>query len=157
MLNHQVITQALLLVGLSGAITACGHRMVSVATVYSSNQCSMVEPSVRSIDTPEQLDALRKTLKRKFSETQPLEQPIDLQNQTLILYALGQKSTGGYSINLLKDEAALKGQTLYLPLQLQEPRADTFQTQGITSPCQVYVIPKTEITRIERVQNSGIK
>lgn len=138
----------LLLVVLATVNSACSHQRVTVQTLYSSSNCAMNEATLKSIDTVEELERLRVLLKNRFSDAQPLSQVIDLSEQTLILYALGQKSSGGFSINLTSSEALIKGGTLYLPLQIDTPTAERFNTLGMVSPCQVYAIPKTSFDKI---------
>jgi hypothetical protein len=148
MLKLSILLKLSGLICLVSVTSACSHRLIPIQTLFSSNQCSKVEQTISSINSAEELDLLRETIKSKFSETRPISETIDFQKQTLILMAIGQKTSGGYEIQLQKNEALVKDKTLYLPVRIVNPESNTFQTQGMTSPCQVYLIPKTDFNTI---------
>ena len=124
--------------------SACSHQQVPVQTIYSSNDCALREPGIRSIHTPAELTEIIQSKPVNFSQTPQVLPEVDFDKQSLVLYALGQKPTAGYSIELYREEASIKEKTLYLPVRVKSPEAGSFQAQVITSPCQIYSLPRTD-------------
>ena len=127
--------------------SACSHQQIPLQTIFSSNNCAVNEPTLKSINEPE-LNNLLKSIPRNFGQAPLSAAEVDYKKASLILYALGQKPTGGYSIELYKEEATLKKQKLYLPIHVKKPANDSSQIQLITSPCQVYSLPHTDYSEI---------
>ena len=133
---------------LSYISSACSHQQIPVQTVFSSNNCAIKEETLKSISEQGELNSLLQSIPKNFGQT-PLSIPeVDYEKQSVILYALGQKPTGGYSIELYKTDATLKENKLYLPIRVQQPASDNYQIQMITSPCQVYSLPHTDYSEI---------
>jgi len=128
--------------------SACSHQQVPVQTIYSSNDCALREQVIKSIHTPAELTEIIQSKPVNFSQTPLVLPEVDYDKQSLILYALGQKPTAGYSIELYRDEATIKEQILYLPVRVKSPEAGSFQAQVITSPCQVYSLPQADYAEI---------
>lgn len=128
--------------------SACSHQQVSLQTVYSSSNCEIKQETLKSITEQGELKKLLQATPKNFGDA-PLSLPaLDYEKQSVILYALGQKSTGGYGIGLYKPNAELKEGVLYLPIRTLQPASDSAQIQIITSPCQVYSLPYTEYSEI---------
>ena len=128
--------------------SACSQQQVHLQTVYSSNDCAIKEQMTRSISTALELDEILQQKKRNFSPAPVVLPEIDYHKQDLILYALGQKPTAGYAIELYRDKATIKDQTLYLPVRVMQPESSSMQAQVITSPCQIYSLPKADYAEI---------
>ena len=128
--------------------SACSQQQVHLQTIYSSNDCAQREPVIRSIYTPAELSEIIRSRPVNFSQTPAVVPEVDYDKQSLILYAIGQKPTAGYSIELYRDEASIKEQTLYLPVRVKSPEAGSFQAQIITSPCQIYSLPHSDYAAI---------
>lgn len=143
----------LLILCLVSISSGCSHRTISLKTIYSSHNCAISEAMTKSIHTHQELDHLLKLIRPKFSPTPPLREPVDFNRQTLILLALGQKTSAGYAIKLDKNEAILKGQKLYLPVTIQQPDKKRFQAQVLTSPCHLFAVPKSEFREIHIVND----
>ena len=128
--------------------SACSHQQVPVQTIFSSNDCALREQVIKSIHTPAELTEIIQSKPVNFSQTPQVLPEVDFDKQSLVLYALGQKPTAGYSIELYRDEASIKEQTLYLPVRVKSPEAGSVQAQVITSPCQIYSLPLTDYAAI---------
>lgn len=129
-------------------ISGCSHQTIPLKTVYSSGNCAISESMTKSIHSEQELDQILKLLQRKFSPKPRLNEHIDFGKQALILFTLGQKPSSGYAISLHTNEAILKGQKLYLPIQIKQPDKNRFQAQVLTSPCSIFAIPKSDIREI---------
>ena len=128
--------------------SACSHQQIPLQTVFSSNNCAIKEETLKSISEQSELNNLLQSIPKNFGQA-PLSVPeVDYEKQSVVLYALGQKPTGGYSIELYKTDATLKEQKLYLPIRVQQPASNSNQIQLITSPCQVYSLPHTDYSEI---------
>ena len=127
--------------------SACSHQQIPLQTIFSSNNCGVNESALKSINEAE-LSHLLKSIPRNFGQGPLSVAEVDYEKQLLILYALGQKPTGGYSVELYKTDATLKKQTLYLPVRVKQPASNSSQIQIITSPCQIYSLPYTDYSEI---------
>lgn len=100
------------------------------------------------VHSSSELKAILGSNPANFMQSAPVLPEVDYEKQSLVLYALGQKPTAGYSIDLYSDAADIKQQTLYLPVRIKQPAAGDAQAQVITSPCQVYVLPHADFADI---------
>lgn len=128
--------------------SACSQKQVRLQTIYSSNNCALQEQTIRSFNAASELDEFLQSLPRNFSQS-PVSLPeVDYKKQSLLLYASGQKPTSGYSIELYHEAATIKQQVLYLPVRVRKPATGSVQAQVITSPCQIYSLPKADYAEI---------
>ncbi len=142
--------------------SACSHNAIPLQTLYSSNNCAINETVLKPIATASELDDLLKSFPVTFSASSVANSAaanlnVDHQKQSLILFALGEKPTGGYAITLDSHVATLKGEKLYLPVRIIQPKKDSFQIQLITSPCKIFSIPKTDFTELVLTDEAGQK
>lgn len=147
-MKHNIVLKWLLICCLVSIISACLQQQVRLQTVYSSNDCTVREQTVMSFHSPSELNQFIQSMPGNFSQA-PLALPeLDYDSQTLLLYALGQKPTAGYSIELYRDEAVIDDQILYLPIRVKQPEAGAVQAQVLTSPCQIYTLPVADYYEI---------
>ena len=138
----------LLIICLFNVVTACSQQPVHLQTIYSSNNCMLREQIIKSFDTVNELNNFFDSMPKQFFQA-PVKLPeVDYGEQTLLLYALGQKPTAGYSIELYREDAVIKNQTLYLPVRVLQPASGSLQAQVITSPCQVYTLVRTDYSEV---------
>lgn len=144
----QAVLKMLLFTALAGIIAACSHQSVPLHSIYSSNDCAIDVTTIQSINSADELERLLTSFPPDFSQKPRIREPIDYHRQTLILYALGQKTSSGYAIIMEKNAATLSGGRLYLPLVIRQPESNSFQAQVMTSPCRIFAIPKTDFKQI---------
>ena len=147
-MKYKCLYRWLLLICLVIAASACSQQRVHLQTIYSSNDCALREQVIKSIHTAAELSGIIRSRPVNFSQAPLVLPEVDFDKQSLILYAIGQKPTAGYSIELYRDEASIKEQTLHLPVRVKPPEAGSFQAQVITSPCQIYSLPRTNYAAI---------
>ena len=133
--------------------SACSHHQVStdslaIQAIYGSNNCMITELRTQVITSQAELNQRLHSMQHKFALTEMFEPEIDYDNQLLILYALGQKPSSGYSIELYKSDASLIDQKLHLPVHVQSPASDSMQAQMITSPCVIFLLPRVKYSEI---------
>ena len=85
---------------------------------------------------------------KKFGLDEMFEPSVNYQNQMLIFYAIGQKPSSGYNIELYKTDASLIDKKLHLPIRVTQPAKGSMQAQMITSPCAVYLLPRVSYSDI---------
>ena len=142
-----------MLLGLLYISSACSQQPVSIQglaiqAIHTSNNCPMTETTLRSIDTQAELNHLMQTMPKKFGLKEMFEPDINYKSQMLILYAIGQKPSSGYSIELYESDASLIDQKLHLPVRVQSPAKGSVQAQMVTSPCAIYLLPRVEYSEI---------
>ena len=140
--------KAILLSALATLAVGCSHQQIPIKKVFSSNNCGITKPALKSIATPIELDDLFQSIPKTFSQRTLLVPEVDFEKDNLILYALGQQPTSGYSIKLTKSEAQLTDKILSLPIRVQKPNPDFNHAQVITSPCSLYSLPKHEYKKV---------
>lgn len=65
--------------------------------------------------------------------------PISLNNETAVAVFMGQRNTGGYSVNVLR--AVPSGNTLTVTVSLKSPQPGMLTTQALTSPWVLVKVP----------------
>ena len=113
-----------------------GIRQVPVRAVYASPYCGAAGPAeaITRIGDARALDA---QWQRHTASQLPLLLPpvVDFTKRHLVLLALGQRPTPGHSLELAAATGELRGRTLSVAIRRQQPAADAFAAQVITSPC----------------------
>jgi hypothetical protein len=130
--------------------------MVNVDVLYRNQQCSVLQAQTRWIDSPEAYQTLFAELRKTYIGGQAQQPPpVDLSKEGVLLVAMGQKNTGGYSVDLANQEAVIDGGVLQVAVQWREPKKGMMVTQALTSPCLLLKIPNAEFDRIEIKDQSG--
>ena len=148
MMKRKMIVKSLLLACSLHVVSACSHQQVAVQTIFSSNDCAIKEPTLKSINTSVELKELFQSMSAKLFQSAITVPEVNHKKQSLVLYAVGQKPSSGYTIELYSNEAVIKKQTLYLPVRLKSPQKGSLQAQVLTSPCQLYALPKVDFSKI---------
>jgi hypothetical protein len=149
LVTYKKIFRPMLICSLLYFSSACSHQQTTVQTlpikaIYSSNNCAINQETLKTINSPIELNALLQSMPKNIGQQPPDFPDVDFEKETLIFYAIGQKPSSGYHIELHASDATLKGNKLCLPIQVQQPAAGSAQAQMITSPCSIYSIPRVE-------------
>ena len=147
-MNFKVSLILLLLVTMSGIISACNGRKIPLRLIYSSNNCPIGEQALNRTDSHPELSRLFDSQLGNFAHEPAINIEVDYDKQTLIVLALGQKPTTGYRIDIFKKEATIRGQKLFLPVRILPPDKNKLQAQVITSPCWIFSLPHADYTEI---------
>lgn len=155
------------LAGLTAAslalVTACadmgGDEHVPVEVLYSGSHCGGdgSEPQLRRITDEEQFRAARDAMFRHVlgnDHAERLPAP-DFHESIAVLATMGQRSTGGYGLELRDDRATLDNDALALSVTWTEPAEDAMVTQAITSPCLMLTLPRRDYDTIRAVDQDG--
>lgn len=87
-----------------------------------------------------------------FGEPAPAE--VDFATEWAIYHALGVRSSGGYSANVLKVQLSASGKTVTVTTEEISPGAACFTTQALTSPATLVTIKKQTATRFSTRKKS---
>jgi hypothetical protein len=148
LVKSNMIQKTLVLGLLFTLIYGCSAEKVPIQIKYSSNQCGFIKPMLVSIKSAPELANLFELAQKRTLSAKTFKIDVNYQKQMLILFAIGEKPSSGYTI-LLRDEVArLESEQLYLPIDIEQPVEGSLQAQVISSPCQIYVIPKIEFMEI---------
>lgn len=118
--------------------------------IIQSAHCGLTAPGhvhLASRDEVQRLEALPgRTLSLESLKN------IEFEREHVVLAAIGQKPTGGYSVTL--DSSEIRGGTLELKVRVTEPAPGTMVTQALTTPCAVIAVTAEgwddiQITRAE--------
>ena len=143
--------------------TACadmgGDQHIPVEVLYSGSHCGGdgTEPHLRRIADEEQFRTERDAMFRHMlgnDHSDRLQAP-DFDENIAVLIAMGQRSTGGYRLELRDDRAAVDNGAVELPVTWTEPDEDAMVTQAITSPCLMVTLPRQDYDTISAVDQDG--
>jgi len=153
MIKQKMNFKWFVLAGLLSISSACSQQPVSIQglviqTIHASNTCGITEATIKSIDSQADLNHLMQTMPKSFGLGEMFEPDINYEHQMLILYAIGQKPSAGYSIEQYGSDASLIDQKLHLPVRVQSPAEGSVQAQMITSPCAIYLLPRVHYSEI---------
>ena len=143
----------LLVIAVGILISACSNRQIPVQSIYSSSHCPINRAMLKTVNSQLELSQLFDFAPANFGPKPSDNIEVDFDQQILIVFALGQKPTAGYSLQLIRKQATVKGQKLYLPIRIMEPDQNLIQAQVVTSPCQVYSLPRADYSEIFLEQN----
>ncbi len=131
-------------------LTGCGSKKIPMQSFYTANDCAISEQTVLKIEHQKQLDEILKSRSLfSSSDRTSVSSQVDFERELLILIAMGNKPTTGYFIQWSNEPATLENGDLHLPVELRDPPPDRIQAQVITSPCQIFSLPKTEYRQIK--------
>lgn len=125
--------------------------------IYSGNQCNISQaPSTVWITSAQQLEDMLKRVNRNKIAFQVEKLPnVNYINEGVVLIAMGQQRTGGYSITLGNEPMRLNGQIATLPIQWNTPAAGMILTQALTSPCLFVKVNKANYRTLHVVTQTG--
>jgi hypothetical protein len=149
-------------VSLSGCLTMSknprpsGH--VDIQVLYRSVRCS---PESRSdgavwIDDLQTLSRCTGESDTTLADSEALKSgPVDFSRDRVMLIFMGQKPSGGYSLDLMETQASLFDETLVIETQWRQPAKGAVAIQMITQPCLVLMMPRGDYQQVRVVDQAG--
>ncbi|SNC66552.1 PrcB C-terminal [Marinobacter sp. es.048] len=118
--------------------------------ITQSAHCGLTAPGHVHLTSRQEVERLEALPGRNLS-LESLKM-IEFDREHIVLAAIGQKPTGGYSVTL--DSAEIHRGTLELRVRVAEPAPGTIVTQALTTPCAVIAVTAEgwddiQITRAE--------
>lgn len=118
--------------------------------ITQSAHCGLTAPGQVHLKSREEVQRLE-TLPGRNLSLESLKN-IHFEREHIILAAIGQKPTGGFSVTL--DSSEIRSGTLELRVRVTEPAPGTMVTQALTTPCAVIAVTvdgwdDIQITRAE--------
>lgn len=120
--------------------------------IAQSSHCGLVAPGHIHLASAAEVERLASVPDRRLSLA-PLRD-IQFDTEHVVLAALGQKPTGGYSVTLAGAE--IVDDELLLSVNVQEPGPGMMVTQALTTPCAAIAVTASGWTdiRITPVENN---
>lgn len=154
-----------LIFSLIGCNQVKNEKTLSWQSIYTSQQCSIKEAkaliehtSTKTNSYQNEITHINQHTSGQLKQIQPVTD-----QQSLITISMGQKYSGGYSVNLLSITEQSMDQHLKLTATVnwQTPPKDAMTSSALTSPCEIIAIDRTYTEQqiqhmiIELVDQSG--
>lgn len=132
--------------GLYGCSTPVAN--VRVEQVFADANCQLPQglSELRSPESLQQALAARRSLSLPAT-SRPTVPEFDSAARYFLL-SLGTKNSGGYGVKLERSEAAIRDQTVWVHIDVQEPEPGMMTSQALTSPCLVFRVDRADYTRL---------
>jgi len=136
---------SLALAGASLMVAGCATSQPQVQTddgaplarqISQSSHCGLTAPGHVLLESAADVDRLE-SLQGRTLPLAPLR-AVDFDREHVVLAALGQKPTGGFSVTLVS--SAISDNTLELFVRIREPKPGTMVTQALTTPCAAIAV-----------------
>jgi len=146
-----VLVSGLLATGCALSQTATPSGAPLARQLTQSAHCGLTAPGQLHLKSRSQVEQLA-GLPQATLSLAPL-QAIDYDREHVVVVALGQKPTGGYSVTLAGSRIS-RGH-LELAVDVREPAPGAMVTQALTTPCAAIAVTATgwEGLRITRPEN----
>ena len=153
----------LLLSGLLSSIQSCAQpanstagqdRPLTAKVLYSTNQCGLAasQPTAVWIDNPQSLARIYQGFPVLPSIQPP---PVDFTRSGVLLIGMGQRPTAGYGLSLAEGSPQLKGDTLKVRVNWQEPAPGRLLAQVLTAPCLLVKLPAVPFQQVTVIDQTG--
>jgi len=151
------------------AILACAHpdtgprsQPIEARVLNQSADCGRQSesPAALWLGGREELKAVANSMNRGRLKSGLPEwaRDLDFSDHGVLLVHMGQKPTGGFSLEFIPGHAYVCGQTATVVLQWITPPADAMVAQMITNPCIWLKLPSGAFSKIKIMdQNNRLK
>lgn len=142
-------------------LAACGHSALPMAgsgsaglplkLLYSGQTCPCPtsQPELTWFDTSQGLaQFMRQANQGLPGPAGDLAGRVDFSTHRVLAIAMGRKSTAGFSLGLIGEQAELLGDTAQIHAQWNEPSKGAIVAQMLTSPCLLIELPIGDYTQI---------
>ncbi|MFZ1326295.1 MAG: protease complex subunit PrcB family protein [Candidatus Contendobacter sp.] len=150
-------------VGLLWALAGCAQSggeasdpgPIPVRVLAAPGQCGAVRgPAVYWIAHEREWGEWHRRINNQWLNPPP-PPAVDFSTAGVILIAMGQQATVGYSLSLADDTADVRDGVLTVRVDWREPAFDSRQAQMLTNPCLLLKLPDAAFTRIEVLDPAG--
>lgn len=147
---------------LSGCVNtppgAAADATVELDPVHTGSVCSGAPrvPKAMWIDSRQALNLQwKRMLSHRIGEGKPPTPQVEWDTHGILLVHMGQKTTGGYRLELAHPHGRLQAGSALVTINWIEPPAGAIAAQMITSPCLMLKIQRGEYRSVEIVDQSG--
>lgn len=133
-------------------------QTVPLSTLYSANRCGATspDPDLLLLNNEETFIQWEKRSHRhQVGYVPKLYQQVNFKEAAALVIEMGQKTTGGYDIDLAETSGKLQDGVLSLSVALDVPEPGRMLTQAITSPCVVVAFANENVQAVEVLDESG--
>ena len=142
-----------------GCTTGIGKKQVEVATLHAGLVCggTASDPSVRWISDDATYRQVAAAMADRFLGTEKTGlPPVKFSEELALLIAMGQKTTGGYSLTLAEGLATVEDGVVTVRVFRQTPALGAMLTQQLTSPCLIVRLPKALYSKVLIIDQHGL-
>ncbi|MFO1431135.1 MAG: protease complex subunit PrcB family protein [Candidatus Competibacteraceae bacterium] len=127
---------------------------LTAEVLYSTNQCGLeaAQPTAVWIDNPQSLARIYRGFPVLPSIQPP---PVDFTRSGVLMIGMGQQPTAGYGLSLAEDSPLLKGETLEIRVNWQEPAPGRLLAQVLTAPCLLLKLPAVPFQQVMVIDQNG--
>ncbi len=146
----------MLLSACAGAGDEAVPSQIPIRVLFSSAHCaaSAAKPSLSVLSSQRQWDESMMQLSKISGHTDDTIR-VSFTNEVVVQVNMGQKPTGGYSLKLAQEEAALDDGWVNIQLQWKQPAQGMMLTQALTSPCVMLALPRHDYQGIRVLDQTG--
>lgn len=137
---------------------AVADTAIAIETVHAGPVCSDAPriPTAIWIDSHQALKLhWQRMLSHRLGDGKPPTPQVEWDTHSVLLIHMGQKTTGGYRLELAQSHGRLQAGKVWVQINWVEPPAGAIAAQMITSPCLLLKIQRGEYHAVVVVDQSG--
>jgi hypothetical protein len=141
----------------SPPVDSAEGKRIPVRILYKDVLCggNRPTPSVTLVADSDQLKRIFIESKGRMLGQSPPTPAVDFDTEHVVTIQMGQKSTGGYGIELADPYAHVGAGEALIRLRWIEPAPGTIVIQMLTSPCLIVSLPKGAYEKIVITDENG--
>ncbi len=126
---------------------------MSASVIYRGDYCPEAQPAIRLFGRAEAWNDWHEAAESTADTTGN----VDFASHSVIVIAMGEKPSSGYSVDLSSavNAVVVRGDILTIDSIWRQPSDDDVVAQVITSPCLAISVPKSEFNVIRIIDESG--
>ena len=127
---------------MTGCVSERSLSSLPIRRLEKGSQSGVVEPRQTVIKDKASLERLWREHQLGNQPQRPAPE-IDFAREIVIFVAMGQQSSGGFTIEIVNVEASQR--RLRILFQRKGPPPDAMTTQALTAPFEIVAIPKSDL------------
>lgn len=127
---------------MTGCLSDRGAQSIPIRRLEKGSQSGVVEPRQVVIKDTASWERLWREHQSGNQPQRPAPE-IDFAREIVIFVAMGQQSSGGFTIEIVNVEASQLG--FRILFQRKGPPPDAMTTQALTAPFEIVAIPKSDL------------
>lgn len=152
----KILPVMLLLSACAGVGDETMPEQLPLRVLFSSTNCTATEqaPSLAILSSQRQWQETMKQLGKISGHTESSIK-VEFAHEQVLQINMGQKTTGGYSLNLIEGESNIQHGWAQIHLQWNKPAAGMMVTMALTSPCVMLALPRYDYQGFRVFDQSG--
>jgi len=122
--------------------------------LYRSKVCGSIN-SNQWLTNPNDYQAVSLAISQQMTgDTAPRLPPVNFEKSRALLVSMGQQRTGGYAVNLAKQQLRIDNDAAIVEVQWLEPEPGMMLVQMLSNPCLLIEVPRGEYRKIQVLDQS---